>query len=170
MTKTYLLGVLHDATQRKTTFRVSQKSKKFVNFIARGIKSLGGNAWTYKEGKTRHVYIVEFSKSFLSNVAISGLKDKVEYIRGYFDAEGGISRHSHVRYYLYFAQKDYLDLKQVRDYLTEMGIICGKIHNPSYKVDSDYWRFYISAKSFVDFAKKIGSWHPVKNHYLRMKI
>lgn len=170
MTKAYLLGVLHDATTRKTTYRISQKSKKFVEFLATGIKKLGGSAWTYKEGKTRSVYIVEFSQSFLKNTSIKTLKEKADYIRGYFDTDGGIAKQAQVRYYIYFAQKNYKDLAEAKEILEQLGIVCGKIHNPSKSVDPDYWRFYISAKSYQDFAKIIGSWHPEKKSYLRMKI
>ena len=170
MTKAYLLGALHDATKRKTTYRISQKSKEYVEMVAGGVKSLGNSAWVYKEGKHRKVWVVEFSRSLLTDFYISSLEDKTDYIRGYFDTDGGIAKQSQVRYYLYFAQKDLEDLEQVRNYLLELGIVCGKIHNPSRQVDPDYWRFYVSARSYNDFATKIGSWHPEKKSYLRMKI
>jgi len=63
LTKAYLLGVLHDSTERKTTYRISQKSKKFVKFIAQEIKNLGRKAWDNQENKNRDVYVVEFSKT-----------------------------------------------------------------------------------------------------------
>ena len=62
------------------------------------------------------------------------------------------------------------DLKQVKDWLEQLGIKCGSIHNPSKKVDPNYWRFFIGVKSYERFARIIGSWHPVKSHFLRMKI
>jgi hypothetical protein len=157
MTEAYLLGALHDATERKTTYRIAQKSKAYIEFLAKGIKSLGRKAWMYREGKSRNLYVVEFSKSLLKGAKIRFRQDKIDYIRGYFDAEGGIARNPKVRYYLYFAQKE------------ELGIACGKVHNPSKKVDPRYWRFFIRAKSYEDFAKIIGSWHPVKRRFLRMK-
>ena len=103
MTKAYLLGALHDATERRLTFRISQKSKAYTEFIAKGIKKLGGNAWIYKEGKARDVWIVEFSKVFLKTKKIQTKQDKIDYIRGYFDAEGGIAKQPSVRFYIYFA-------------------------------------------------------------------
>ncbi|MBU1200587.1 LAGLIDADG family homing endonuclease [Patescibacteria group bacterium] len=169
MTKAYLIGILHDATERKNTFRISQKSKLLVSFVAEGIKSLGGNAWIYKEGKNRSVYVVEFSKSFLGNKKIITRKEKIDYIRGYFDADGGIAKNRNVRFYIYFAQKDLIDLSEVKKYLDELNISSGKIHNPSRKVDPNYWRFYIRSKSYNDFIRIIGSWHPEKRHFLRMK-
>ena len=170
ISKAYIVGILHDATERRTTFRVSQKSSEFVEMVANGIRSLGGNAWTYKEGSTRKVYIVEFSKSFLKGFEILSEKDKQDYIRGYFDTDGGVAKSTKVRFYIYFCQKDYEDLDQVRDYLEGMKISCGIIHNPSVKIDPNYWRFFVKAKSYVDFVQKIGSWHPEKAKYLGMKI
>ena len=170
MTKAYLLGALHDATEHKNTYRIAQKSKRYIDFLAEEIRKLGGRAWVYREGKLRKVFIVEFSKSFLRGVRIKTRQDKVDYIRGYFDAEGGIARSLKVRYYIYFAQKNLKDLKKLKGYLEELGISCGKIHNPSKKADPDYWRFFIRAKSYNDFAKIVGSWHPVKSHFLKLKI
>jgi intein-encoded DNA endonuclease-like protein len=106
----------------------------------------------------------------LKDLKINSQQDKVEYIRGYFDAEGGISRSSKVRYYIYFAQKNLKDLEQVKEYIEELGIICGRTHNPSKRAEPNYWRFFISIKSYEKFAKLIGSWHPTKSHFLRMKI
>ncbi len=170
ISKAYIIGILHDATQRHTTFRVSQKSLKFVEMVANGIRSLGGNAWTYREGSNRNVYIVEFSKSFLKDFEIVSKRDIIDYIRGYFDTDGGVAKSNKVRFYIYFCQKNFKDLSQVRDYLMEFKIDCGVIHNPSKKVDPNYWRFYVKARSYLDFVNKIGSWHPEKARYLRMKI
>ena len=170
MTKTYLLGVFHDATVRKTTYRIATKNRNFRDLLAREIQKFGVKAWIYKEGKLRDLWIVEFSKTLLQNVAIQSPQDRIDYIRGYFDAEGGIAKHPSVRYYLYFCQKDKNDLMQAKGYFEELGIISGILHNLSKTVDPNYWRFYISAKSYSDFAKIIGTDHPEKVRYLRMKI
>jgi hypothetical protein len=74
MSKAYLLGVMHDATERKKTYRISSKEKKFINFLARMIHKIGYNAWTYKEGKTRNLYVVEFSKKVIGIVKIKSIK------------------------------------------------------------------------------------------------
>ena len=170
ITKAYLFGILHDATERKTTYRVATKSLAFGKVLIKGIKKLGRKSWLYKEGKDRHLWVVEFSKSFLKGVEIKSKQDKTDYIRGYFDAEGGIAKSNKVHFYLYFAQKNKADLLRVKRYLEELGIVCGKTHNPSQKVDPDYWRFFVRAKSHRDFAKMIFSNHPEKCRYLRMKI
>ena len=170
MTKAYLLGALHDGTVRKLTFRIVQKDQEYIEFLVKEIKVLGFNAWMYKEGKTRNLYVAEFSRTLLKDFVIETNQDKIDYIRGYFDAEGGISRDSKVRYYLYFAQKNLKDLEQVRDWLEDLGIHCGAIHNQSKKVDPNYWRFFVSIQSYEKFAKTISSWHPIKSRFLRMKI
>lgn len=170
ISKHYLLGLLHDATERRTTYRIATKSKDFSDFLVKGIKNLGMSAWNYKEGKNRDLWITEFSKSLLKNVKIVSMTNKIDYVRGYFDAEGGISKHSSVRFYIYFCQKDRRDLSKVKEYLEEIGISCGKTHNPSIKVDPNYWRFFVRAKSYSKFAKIISSSHPEKITFLKMKI
>jgi hypothetical protein len=170
ISKHYLLGLLHDATERLTTYRIATKSKDFSDFLVKEIKNLGMSAWNYKEGKDRDLWITEFSKSLLKDVKIISRENKIDYIRGYFDAEGGISKHSNVRFYIYFCQKDKRDLLEVKEYLEEIGISCGVIHNPSIKVDPNYWRFFVRAKSYSKFAKIISSSHPEKITFLRMKI
>ena len=170
LTKAYLLGLLHDATETKYTFRIAQNNREFTKTIQNGILALGYKAWVYKEGKNRNVFVTEFSKKLLDEFVIKTLEDKKDYIRGYFDAEGGIAKNANVRFYLYFAQKNLNDLREVKRYLSDINIQCGKTHNPSKRVDPHYWRFYIGISSHKRFAKEIGSLHPVKSEILRMKI
>lgn len=169
MSKAYLLGLLHDATERPYTYRIGQNNREFIEFIADKVRELGAKAWTYREGRDRDLWVVEFRKSLLRSAEVKSNKEKADYIRGYFDAEGGIAKSPKVRFYIYFAQKDRVDLEQVRTYLEELGIRCGKIHNPSRRVDPSYFRFFISAKSYKDFAEKVGSWHPEKERLLKVK-
>ncbi len=170
MTKAYLLGALHDGTVRRLTYRIVQKDQEYIEFLVKGIQNLGQKVWMYKEGKSRQLYVAEFSRNFLKDFVLQTLQDKVDYIRGYFDAEGGVSRNPKVRYYIYFAQKNLKDLEQVKRFLEELGIECGILHNPSKGVDPNYWRFFVRACSYGRFAHLIGSWHPVKSQFLRMKI
>lgn len=170
ISKAYLLGLLHDATERKTTFRIAQKNRKYLDFIKSELGILGAKSWIYKEGKNRNVWILEFSKKFLNHTQIISIQDKIDYLCGYFDAEGGITKSSKVRFYLYYCQKNFDELVQLRNYLEELNISCGVIHNPSKVRDPNFWRFYIAAKSYVRFAKIIGSRHPDKSEILRMKI
>ena len=166
----YLLGAIKDSTTSKYTYRISQKGKEYPTKIANALLKLGYKAWVYKEGKNRDVYVVEFSKKILDNLRIVSLKEKGDYIRGYFDAEGGVARSVKVRPYIYFCQKNYSELNQLKQFLTEFNIFSGKIHNPSIRVDPEYWRFYVSTKSHKNFVLRIGSSHPSKSKYLRMMI
>ena len=133
------------------------------------IEAMGFRAWIYREGKSRELYIVEFSVSILSGFEIISTQDKIDYIRGYFDAEGSVPLNGS-RMYIYFCQKDKQSLLQVKEFLEQLGIICGEIHNPSKKEDPNYWRFFVSCKSYRDFATKIGSKHPIKRKILEKMI
>ena len=170
MTKAYLIGILHDATERKYTYRVTQNDESFIYFITAMIRKMGYNAWIYREGKSRNVYVVEFSKFILRDAKIETRQNKIDYVRGYFDAEGSVPKKPGARMYIYFAQKDKKDLEEVCSFLTELGIKCGKIHNPSKKNDPCYWRFFVRCESYRDFAYLIGSNHPRKKQILEMVI
>ncbi len=169
MSKAYLFGALHDGSERKHTFRISQKYLSFVSDLANMIKAMGYNAWVYREGFDRELFVVEFSKSVLSCFEITSIQDKIDYITGYFDAEGSVPLNGS-RMYIYFCQKDKIDLEEVKTFLQQLGITCGKIHNPSKKEDPNYWRFFVSCKSYKDFAKIISSRHPVKKKILEKMI
>ena len=170
LTKAYLLGALHDATVRKKTYRIGAKDLSYAKVLKNGIIALGYRAWLYREGKTRNYYIVEFVKSVLDKFKLESLQDKIDYIRGYFDTDGAVARSKSVRYYLYFSQKDKRDLSNVKNYLEQLGISCGVIHNPSKSKDANYFRFFVRASSYKKFAEIIGSWHPVKSKFVRVKI
>ena len=99
-------------------------------------------------------------------------RDKKSYIRGYFDAEGGMPKSQNHFLYLQFSQKDQDDLTEVKEMLDVLGYKCGKMHNPSRRVDKNYWRFFVSRNSHARYMEEIGSWHPrkAKQIKLRMKI
>jgi intein-encoded DNA endonuclease-like protein len=160
--------MLHDGTKHKTTYRIAQKGIAFAKMLALGIKRLGRRAWVYQEGKLRDVYITEFSQSLLHNITIQTDQDKLDYVRGYFDAEGGVPKSSKVRFYIYFAQKNFNDLNQVKTILEGFGIHTGVIHNPSKSIDPKYWRFFIKANSYDSFIRIVGSSHPDKYKYFKL--
>jgi len=65
--KAYLLGALHDGTfSWNKRFRISQKGKEWLKFLKRLFNQLGYNAWIYKEGVNRKVYVLETLADFLS--------------------------------------------------------------------------------------------------------
>jgi hypothetical protein len=55
---------------------------------------------------------------------------------------------------------------RLQDVLVDMGISCGRLHNPSARIDPGYWRFYVLARSHQEFLSRIGSWHPRKRLFL----
>ena len=167
VSRSYLLGAMHDGTIRPRTLRIAQKEESYVLFLRHLVQAEGGRAWTYREGSNRQVYVVEFGRSFLDGHVLRTRRDGIDYARGYFDAEGGIPSSIERPFYVYFAQKDRHDLEELRTILISLGIDCGRVHNPSRRVDPGYWRFYVRRSSLVRFAKVVGSWHPRKGEVLR---
>lgn len=176
--KAYLQGAFHDGTSNRwhRTFRFCQKEKKWLEMIQKMFRSTGYQSWIYKEGKERNLYVLETTASFLrekkSPLSFSTSAEKEAYIRGYFDAEGGIPSQSSAQFYIQFSQKNRKELIELQTILRELGIESGRIHNPSVKIDPLYFRFFVSAKSFEQFMDIIFSWHPRKQVLLnlRMKI
>lgn len=166
MSRSYLLGAMHDGTVRRRTIKIAQKEESYIQFIRHMVEDLGARAWTYREGKERNIYVVEFSRARMILSKPRTRDEKIDYIRGYFDAEGGVPATSSQDPYIYFAQKDREDLEEVRTMLVSLGLRCGRIHNPSRHADASYWRFYVSRGSHGRFAKLIGSWHPRKREAL----
>ena len=171
----YLLGAIHDGTynRKHRTFRITQANIDWLKLIKRCLNKLGYKSWIYKEGKNRKVYALEttadiFGSKFDRNMSTEN--SKIAYIRGYFDAEGGIPQNANHWFYIQISQKNKLELENLKNILEELNISCGKIHIPSAKADPDYYRFYISRRSHKDFAKIIGSWHPRKNKIFRLRM
>jgi intein-encoded DNA endonuclease-like protein len=178
ITIAYLQGILGDATYSKIhkTHRISQANREWLEKVRDLLSSIGDKSWIYKEGKSRNVYVLETTSKDLSlsfdPMKLQTKSEKIAYVRGYFDAEGGVAHEAQVRFYLQFAEKNKIRLEKVRNFLQELGIECGTIHCPSEKIDPDYWRFYIKANSYDKFINTIGSWHPRKQKIFlnRMKI
>lgn len=170
----YILGALHDATYSKKhgTYRFSQYSKEWLQIVQNIISKLGRKSWIYREGKDRFVWVLETSMKIDENEKPINNYGKIAYIRGYFDAEGGMQKNNSDFLYFQFSQKDKADLTEINHWLNDVGIKCGKIHNPSKRVDENYWRFFISRSSHKIFMQIVGSWHPRKMNQieLRMKI
>jgi hypothetical protein len=58
----------------------------------------------------------------------------------------------------------------LKDFLAEAGIETGSLHNPSVRVDPDYWRLYVRTISHGSFGRVIGSWHPRKRALLEKRV
>lgn len=92
-----------------------------------------------------------------------------DYIRGFFDAEGGVPRTiAGSKLYVSFTQKNMEPLEFIRDKLESVfGIKCGGLRISDKK--SNVWQFRITKKeSIARFADRISSWHPDKSARLRL--
>lgn len=165
----YLRGAAHDATYSRLhmTTRFCQADREWLVVLAALLTSIGSRSWIYREGKERSVWVLETSW----RPSAEGLQpgDSAAYVRGYFDAEGGIPRSPDARFYIQFVQKDHDDLEDARGRLVGLGITCGRLHNPSARVDANYWRFYVASRSFDEFIRLVGSWHPRKRRRLDLE-
>jgi hypothetical protein len=174
----YLQGALRDGTRsaRHRTHRIAQSDPRWLDLIGRCLSALGHAGWVYREGRTRQLWVLETTAPFLSigyeATQLIGSKEGIDYVRGYFDAEGGMPKAPEARLYFQLCQKDDGSLGTVRKILESWGVSCGRIHNPSRRVDPNYWRFYVKACSHERFMMLVGSWHPRKRQQIetRMKI
>ncbi|MFH0805712.1 MAG: LAGLIDADG family homing endonuclease [Patescibacteria group bacterium] len=131
--KAYLLGAIHDATfSSNKRYRFSQKGTEWLKFLQKLFKIIGYNSWIYKEGSDRDVYVLETLASFLDfsfNPIRLNTNERIGYVRGFFDAEGGIPHNSKDRFYIQLVQKDKQKLLKIKKILSELNINVGKIHN-----------------------------------------
>ena len=136
----YLLGAFHDATlsSKHQTIRFSQSNVDWLKILQIIFGKLGSKSWIYREGKQRSVWVLETAAKLIQYHPNLTKKGKVMYIRGYFDAEGGMPRSKDDFLYFQFCQKDKIDLEKVKAYLEDLELQCGSIHNPSRKVDENY--------------------------------
>ena len=93
----YLQGALHDASLNKgKRYRFTQSDRRWLETLQRLLHVLGHRSWIYKEGRTRNVFALETLASFLDfhfdPAGLNGAEAKLAYVRGFFDAEGGIPR------------------------------------------------------------------------------
>ncbi len=173
--KAYLLGALHDGTLNKgKRFRFSQKGDEWLKLLQTLFKKIGYNSWLYKEGKERDVYVLETLADFLEIEfdpnSLTERKEKIAYVKGFFDAEGGIPHERKSRFYIQLSQNSKDKLRKIKMILYNSGINTGEIHNPSSKINPKYWRMYILSESQWDFIRKIGSWHPKKIAIIRKRV
>lgn len=167
----YLLGAAHDATLSPLhrTTRFCQADHGWLRIVGWLLGRVGHNWWMYREGADRSCFVVE-SGWRPRDMAFETDGERLAYVRGYFDAEGGIPKRVGDRFYIQFVQKDLADLTRVRRLLIDLEISCGEIHNPSARVDPDYWRFYIRAASREQFVRRVRSWHPRKRLLLEERF
>src|SRR3989338_553580 len=171
----YLQGALHDASRNKRTrIRFVQKGSEWLDVLKNLLLTLGHKSWMYREGKDRDVYALETTAQFLDfnldPIQLKEPEEQIAYIRGFFDAEGGIPRNLQSKFYIQLVQKDPEKVAKLKAMLQALNISSGLIHNPSVRVDPDYWRIFVSTESHQQFVKSIGSWHPRKYKILRERM
>lgn len=172
----YLQGALRDGTRslRHGTHRIGQSDRDWLALMRSILHLLGHRGWIYREGRSRAFWVLETSAWFLSldfdESPLVGDPEGIDYVRGYFDADGGMPRDPRDRLYLQFTQKNRPSLELVRRILESWGIECGLIHNPSRRVDPHYWRFYVRARSHHAFMTAVGSWHPRKRSQIESRL
>jgi hypothetical protein len=165
VSRAYLFGAFHDGTisRMHRTVRFGQNEVRWLEGLAILLANLGQKSWMYREGRTRQLWILETSARWMvSPPAFASADEQLAYARGYFDAEGSIPRAATSRFYVQFVQKNAVDITELRAMLEQLGIRCGRVHNPSVHVDSSMWRFYVLATSHRAFAERVSSWHPRK--------
>lgn len=166
----YLRGASRDATvsrQHRTT-RFAQAPNGWLKVVQRALARLGRKSWRYREGR-RQVWVVETCAAFTPwpDPDSTG-REVAAWARGYFDAEGGLPQRHGARLYIQLSQKNFEDLKFLWHSLDRLGIECGRVHNPSRRIDPHYWRFFVRCSSHEKFAGLIGSWHPIKRALLQI--
>jgi hypothetical protein len=172
----YLQGALRDGTRSVLhgTHRIGQSDRAWLVTLGEILHLLGKRGWIYREGDGRDYWVIETTASFLNvkfdATALSGTDEGLAYVRGYFDAEGGMPRSAAARLYLQFSQKSFGNLESVARILESRGIACGRIHNPSARIDPDYWRFYVRKASHERFMSLVGSWHPRKRQQIATRM
>lgn len=170
----YLHGALHDASLNKgKRIRFVQKYPEWLLLLQKLLEKVGSRSWMYKEGKGRNLYTLETLCRLLSfdfdPLTLKDKKTQRAYVRGFFDAEGGIPR-TEDTFYIQLVQKDKTKILALKKMLDSLGISTGKVHNPSHRVDPNYWRIFVSTKDHKEFACQIGSWHPVKGRIFKSRM
>jgi DNA-binding transcriptional regulator WhiA len=164
----YIHGAIHDGYvySGKSKGRIAvitQKNRRWLENIKEIIEENDGRAWIFPQ---RDIHILETKFShLLEKRKISSSKEKLEYVSGFFDAEGGIPKKLDARFYVQFVQKNKRELQEVANILEEFGIKCGKLHQ--YDQKSKCWRFFVRAESYLKFIKFVRSRHPEKQERLK---
>jgi intein-encoded DNA endonuclease-like protein len=128
VTEAYLLGALHNGTYNicRKTYRFSQANIIWLQILQEKLAALGYKSWIYKEGRDRTVYVLETSAKFLSTMydpkRFTSTEQKIAYIRGFFDAEGGLPQSLDARFYIQLVQKNQPKLVWIQSVLEDLGI------------------------------------------------
>lgn len=186
----YILGALRDATadvriEKNYEIKIAQKETKWLKFLqklfqrnfganGRITKHVNGTEILRISGKNVVNRILEISEMKIPQefwntppiIKKQPLEIQRDYIRGFFDAEGGLPKDpaNAKQKYLSFSQKNRESLEFVRDALLKLNFnptnitFCGNV-----------WEFRLTRKrDFVIFYKTIGSWHSDRERRLKI--
>jgi hypothetical protein len=165
-------GYIYSGKSKGLVAVFTQKNRMWLENIQDTIEDNLGNAWIFKQ---RDISVLETKfKPLLQRFDLGKMsqKEKLEYVAGFFDAEGGIPRKpdkvpSSTPYlYVQFVQKNPETLREIIKILEISGIGCGKLHE--YGKKKRCWRFFIKADSRLKFVNTIKSRHPDKIARLRI--
>ncbi len=169
--RAYLHGASRNGTFNRLhkTLRIAQADTEWLGILSHLLGRLGKRSWIYQEG-CRNVWVIETTWRAESPEPVHNRSEPAAFVRGYFDAEGGVPANVSDRFYVQFVQKNRTDLTRTHELLELLGVRCGRLHNPSVRQDPDYWRFYVLAASHRQFVNAIGSWHPRKRVLLDKRV
>ena len=199
----YLLGALRDGNLYESKkhnvyrIRIYQKNKTWLKIIDNLFSKVIGektiwlkdprkDLWYIQIGK-KHLYekirkIVKSSYEIPEVIKNSSLNCQVEYVRGFFDAEGGILRienYEHNKILLQeklqdirinFGQINKESLNFIKMVLEKLSISSGKICGPYFKNNNSkpfYQLNIYGIKNLIKFHDFVGTLHPLKQ--MRMK-
>ena len=133
----YLQGALRDGTRsvQHRTHRIGAAERDWLVLlkdILASAASAAGSTVRGQAGTTGSSRPGRHSSIYRSMPADSlGLHAGLTYVRGYFDADGGMPVNPGARLYFQFAQSSRDSLRAVAANLEVWGIATGRIHNPS---------------------------------------
>ncbi|HEX2058548.1 MAG TPA: LAGLIDADG family homing endonuclease [Actinomycetota bacterium] len=171
--RAYLAGASRDGHVNRLhrTLRISQANVDWLRLLQVLFDKAGSRSWIYRESARRSVWTIETCYVIDPSPVLVTRGEVAAFVRGYFDAEGGVPRGREAGFYIQLCQKNYTDLFRLREMLVgRLGIACGRIHNPSALADPFYWRFYVRAAGHERFAAVVGSWHPIKAEALQSRF
>lgn len=97
----YLGGASRDGTFNPLhkTLRISQADVRWLEVLKRLLRRVGKRSWTYREG-TRNVWVIETTWRPQTARVLQTPGDSAAFVRGYFDAEGGVPANARARFYV----------------------------------------------------------------------
>ncbi len=192
----YILGAMRDGcfTVNKKyhiyRIRVYQKNKEWIVKLSEIFERCFGKKPTIIQDKrdltwclllnSKEIYqqlteIANFSRkqkewSTPPFILESGLEIQKEYLKGFFDSEGGITRLENKQFEpknirIYFCQANKQSLEELREIIEKLRINVGKVTGPYFKKGFEYPVYGLrihGIKETHKFSKIVGSKHPEK--------